>query len=317
MNEMQVLERFRTDVPDADPAVLARGRSALLATAPPRRHRYRITLPRLAIGSGAVGMAAAVTAVAVTLSLAGGGATATAATALLNTAATRAAAEPAATVHGGQYTFIETLSRSGGNGGTDRHEQDWWPVSGKGTSRMQVAFGDQPYEVWPTTGHSKLCDTGPCLTSPPLFGRPSYDYLASLPTDTGALKKIVYQQADDMVKLLDPDHRFGPYTRDSEAFNAICITLTYTVAPPKVRAALLKVAAQIPGTTLVQDVVDAAGRHGVGVKGTFGGKTPAVLIFDRKTYQVLGNNVDAGGAGGIEDAAVVRTGIVDHIGQLP
>ncbi|MFL6074074.1 MAG: CU044_5270 family protein [Mycobacteriales bacterium] len=302
MNEMQVLDRFRADVPAADPAVLARGRSALLATAPPRRHRFRITLPRLAIGGG---LTAAVTATAVTLSLAGGGGTATAATVLAKASA-RAAAEPAA-AHPGQYAFIETLRKTLPGTESAGHERAWWPVDGKGHFELQSASGNGRYQVEPTRVVLP-CPTAYCY-QPPLLEAPTYDYLSGLPTDQASLKKIVYAAAKT--------GPFGASAVDTQAFMLICQALTRSAAPPKVRAALLKVAAQIPGTLLERDATDAAGRHGVGVRIVLNGGDEVVLIFDRTTYRVLGENMNMRARGVVEAEAVVRTGIVDRIGELP
>jgi hypothetical protein len=295
-------------VPAAEPAVLARGRSALLATAPPRRHRFRITLPRLAIGSG--GLIAAATATAVGLSLAAAGGTATAAT-VLTRAAAHAGAEPAMAVHPGQYTFTEYVSHNPGN--PVQREQDWRPVDGNGAGRIQFSFGTEPWQILQVAG-PPCADSAPvhCIASPAIAGWPTYDYLASLPTDPVKLKKIVYTQAAEALKTFPGS---PGYNLDTQAFYLISGALMHSVAPPKVRAALLEVAARIPGTTVVNDVVDAAGRHGVGVRG--GGDTvnQTTLVFDKDTYQVLGENLHS--ERGDEAVALVRSGIVDRIGDLP
>jgi hypothetical protein len=60
--------------------------------------------------------------------------------------------------------------------------------------------------------------------------------------------------------------------------------------PPLTRSALFSAAARIPGLTVERDAVDAVGRHGVAVaRESYGLRLE--LIFDRATYAFLGEHV--------------------------
>jgi hypothetical protein len=87
---------------------------------------------------------------------------------------------------------------------------------------------------------------------------------------------------------------------------------------PRSLAALYGAMAKMPGTQVVPDAVDGAGRHGVGVGWTYGGGR-VILVFDRGSYAFLGTAYtpprDFGGA--TTYSAVLRQAIVTRAGQLP
>ena len=61
------------------------------------------------------------------------------------------------------------------------------------------------------------------------------------------------------------------------------------LVPPKLAAALFRVAATIPGATVVPHAADAAGRPGIAVaRNVSEDKADAELIFNQHTYQFLG-----------------------------
>jgi hypothetical protein len=74
---------------------------------------------------------------------------------------------------------------------------------------------------------------------------------------------------------------------------------------PAQRAALFQAAARIPGITVVDDAVDAAGRTGTGVTWTFG-KYSAMWVFDPKTYAYLGSDLDT-----------TEQAVVNEVGDRP
>ncbi|MBO0871465.1 MAG: CU044_5270 family protein, partial [Micromonosporaceae bacterium] len=109
---------------------------------------------------------------------------------------------------------------------------------------------------------------------------------------------------------------------------------------PSQRGALFEAASRLPGSVVVPDVVDAAGRHGIAVAQSLLGYTeqprpgtspppPAPvaqnqLIFDPTSYAYLGSRtvsttvVDGKPAGTVtEQNAVLQTAIVDRAGQRP
>jgi hypothetical protein len=117
---------------------------------------------------------------------------------------------------------------------------------------------------------------------PPLCRREpaigSYDYLTALPAGPRALRAWLYTHPDG--DLGGPDER---------AWTTIGDLLREMLMPPKLAAALFRVAATIPGATVVPDATDAAGRQGVAVaRYEPNVKENAELIFDPRTYQYIG-----------------------------
>jgi hypothetical protein len=112
---------------------------------------------------------------------------------------------------------------------------------------------------------------------------------------------------------------------DSETFVIAGDLLRDTPIPADLRAALLRAAALIPGIKLVQHERDVAGRPGIGVAFDYGSERSA-LIFDRATYQLLGENqrvlertsyADAKPGALIGGSADLESTIVDSINERP
>lgn len=147
---------------------------------------------------------------------------------------------------------------------------------------------------------------------------PSYDYLAKLTTDPDALLTKIYKETEG--------HGNTP---DQEAFTTIGDLLGESYPPAELYSALFKAAAKIPGVVVVDDAVDAAGRHGVAVARldeTSGQREE--WIFDKKTHVFLGertvqvNRVDGEGAlitpgTVVFTSAIMNRAIVDGIKQTP
>ncbi|MFC4069985.1 CU044_5270 family protein [Actinoplanes subglobosus] len=74
---------------------------------------------------------------------------------------------------------------------------------------------------------------------------------------------------------------------------------------PAQRAALYQAAARVPGISVVDDAVDAAGRTGTGVTWRFG-KDSGMWVFDPKTFAYLGSAFDT-----------TEQAIVDEVGDRP
>jgi len=129
------------------------------------------------------------------------------------------------------------------------------------------------------------------------------------------LLKMIYKQTEGQGT--------GP---DQEAFTTIGDMLRETIAPPALSAALYRAAAKIPGVVQIDDSVDAAGRHGVGVahEDPVNGVRDE-WIFDRTTLGFLGERTvatrdqDGGVKAGavIGRSAVLTRAIVDRVKQLP
>ncbi len=136
-------------------------------------------------------------------------------------------------------------------------------------------------------------------------------YLGNLPTNADAMYRYLY------------DHLNGGNPRDVQAFITVGDLIRENYVGPQAMAAMFEAAARIPGVTVVRDVVDAAGRHGVAVAQVWQ-NTRSELIFDAKTYKYLGERTvavkDADGFHSGEvtgGAARLRIAIVDQSGEVP
>ncbi|MFD9083007.1 CU044_5270 family protein [Streptomyces erythrochromogenes] len=155
-------------------------------------------------------------------------------------------------------------------------------------------------------------------TPTPYLNAPSYDYLAGLPTDPDVLLKKIYEETRGM--------GHGP---DQEAFTTIGDLLRSSYPPAELTVALYKAAAKIPGVVVVDDAVDAAGRHGLAVArlDEQSGQREE-WIFDRQTLTYLGERTvqvrgEAGEGGLIKPGTVVFTTavmtrtVVDRMKEIP
>ncbi|WP_369247550.1 CU044_5270 family protein [Streptomyces sp. R41] len=107
---------------------------------------------------------------------------------------------------------------------------------------------------------------------------PSYDYLAKLTTDPDALLAKIYKETKGQGN-----------SPDQEAFTTIGDLLGQSYPPAELYSTLFKAAAKIPGVVVVEDAVDAVGRHGVAVARldeTSGEREE--WIFDKRTHVFLG-----------------------------
>lgn len=140
----------------------------------------------------------------------------------------------------------------------------------------------------------------------------TYAQVAALPTDPDVLLKGIYAATKGAAP-----------SRDGAAFNWIGDTVGEAIVPPKVEAAIWLTAAKIPGVEVVDDAVDAAGRHGVAIAyESLGERTE--YIFDKSTHTYLGErsylvkDTSAGKAGQLTGiSAVFDRGVVDKTGQVP
>lgn len=190
--------------------------------------------------------------------------------------------------------------------GPPHERQVWASVDGS-----KEGWLIEPENIGGAAGISLDTNTDPSLAVP------TYQYLTTVPTDPDRLLALLHQQVrhDDagMIEKKDPG-----YDLDQETFRMIGDLTHENLVPPRLAAALYRVAATIPGVTLVPDATDAAGRHGIAVSRTGPDGDRLEWIFDRKTYAYLGereDNVKVGKPLGM--SAVIRRGVVDHVKQLP
>jgi hypothetical protein len=150
--------------------------------------------------------------------------------------------------------------------------------------------------------------------SPPSLNNPTFRYLTTLPTDPDLLLVKIYRETLGQGQ-----------SPQMEAFATIGDLISESVVPPALAVALYQAAGRIPGVTVVDDSVDALGRHGVAVSRTDGG-VQREWIFDRNTLQLLGEReVWADGTTPAQrgsvllpgSTAIVTRAVVDHAGEVP
>ncbi|MFB7358572.1 CU044_5270 family protein [Streptomyces gardneri] len=307
----QLLREFRQD---AAPA------------AKPRFGVRRLTLVAVPLAAGALAVTLATNGasgptpgaepnVAVAPGSAGKAPAATPATVLLDRIATVAAAKPARTVRDDQYIHVSSTVAWSSQSDADPvmrldtpHSREvWLSVDGSKPGLLRERGEEIPL-AGALDKDGRPVD--PVGNPHPTLNSPTYRYLESLPTDPDALLKKIY----DETKGQGP----GP---DQEAFVTIGDLLREQLAPPKVSAALYKAAARIPGVTVVDDAVDAAGRHGVAVARVHAGERTE-WIFDRKSLEFLGErgvmveDKHWGKSGQVTaTTAVLSRGVTDKTGE--
>jgi len=111
-------------------------------------------------------------------------------------------------------------------------------------------------------------------------GSLSYENVDALPTDAGALRRVIDARA-----------AAGGGATDYERFTIVGDLLRGTVGTPRLREALYRVAAGLGGVELVGSMTDRAGRTGTAVAMTNDQSSRdlerRVLIFDPQTSSLL------------------------------
>ncbi|MFD9444817.1 CU044_5270 family protein [Streptomyces sp. NPDC060006] len=307
-------------------------------TATSRTRRLRLPRPAFALPALAAAVAAAVVAGVVMND--GGGvedtgvATGPALTTDFGTATTKgapqlldrislAAAEGGhPTVKPGQYIYVESKTA----GSFLKTVDDKTTLVGEELHRRQVWNSPDGTKGWLIDPAVNDSPEGETLSLPDEQGNtpeqslnhPSYDYLAKLTTDPDKLLSTIYKETEGQGN-----------SPDQQAFATIGDLLGESYPPAELYSALFRTAAKIPGVGVVEDAVDAAGRHGVAVARldeTSGQREE--WIFDRKTHVFLGarivqvkknTGVDALMKPGtvVHTSAVLNRAVVDGIKQTP
>ncbi|MFD7550693.1 CU044_5270 family protein [Streptomyces sp. NPDC059816] len=232
---------------------------------------------------------------------------------LLEKAALAEHAKPAPLYAKGSYFYTRTVGHSTAlseneDGGMDRSRTDedmeqWTSVDGSEPT-LQRADGEDTLI--------------PEASRKGSLNAPTYEFLAGLPTDPGALLDQIHE---DAVANHGPgsDSTTGP---DQQAFVTIGDLLRATAAPPGLTIALYRAAARIPGVITVPHAVDAAGRSGVAVARVHDGERTE-WIFEKSTLRLLGERtvlLEDGSWGEAGDAvtsvAVVERGLVRRAGLV-
>ncbi|MFC8230815.1 CU044_5270 family protein [Streptomyces sp. NPDC057287] len=302
------------------------------ATARPRLLRPAVLLPAAGLALGGV----LLTTLAVTgqdsapaPSAAGTGSAATAprgAAVLLDRIASVASKSGEQKPNGDQFVYVRTLTAE--NEGmfdgpvklTEPREREVWMTQESGPVTDEGLIHQDGSYIPITVG---VPDGEKPVGYPAGLSRPTYTWLASLPTDPDALlRRLATEITTDQDARDTPAEDRDP---DRDAFDTIGELLRETVMPPRTASALYRAAARIPGVTEDPDAVDAAGRHGIGVArdDTRAGWRTA-WIFDPTTLEYLGErsylirDTSMGRKGTlINRSAVLERAVVDALRERP
>lgn len=226
------------------------------------------------------------------------------------------------TVKPGQYiyiesktadTFVKTVDDKSTLASHELHRRQVWrsPDGTKGWL-IDPAVNDSP------EGETLSLPDEQGNTPKAFLNGPSYDYLTRLTTDPDELLAKIYKETKG--------HGNSP---DQEAFTTIGDLLGESYPPAALNSALFEAAAKIPGVVVVQDAVDAVGRHGVAVARldeTSGAREE--WIFDKATHVYLGERTVQVRKNSGDDAlikpgtviftrAVLTRAVVDGVKQTP
>ena len=283
-----------------------------------RRRRAAIITPALAV-------AAALTAGLLT-GLPGPGRSYSPAAYVLERAARAAAQSRQPVPRPGQYILVTSAGLSMTDGGgknnwlTVERRRIWWPAGDRKPGVLWYDAVRNERFPWsapaPATrglGASWLpVPPQGCPGAPP--ARFTYRFLTTLPTNPARLRAWIYA------------HKNGGQSADDQAWTDINDLLESTLTPPKLTAALFRVAATIPGATVVRHATDMAGRPGIAVARFIQGSTEdSELLFGARTYRLLGGRTrltvpekGVGPAGTVIGAwALLNKTVVSHLPRHP
>lgn len=253
----------------------------------------------------------------------------TTAAALLARIANVAAGQPSPTVRDSEFMYIrsavayteDTIVNGRETSTMEKlHErQIWLPVANMCVAGLLIEDGSRtPLSPFPVVNgkvdrsvaggapQSNLPQPDFTCPSEGHLGDATYRLLQSLPTSPTAL--LNYLKAGKKWTNDNPATEIGDLIREA-------------IIPPAVAAALYRVAALLPGATLVPDATNAVGKHGIGIVWT---STDAQheyqteWIFNKTTLRYIGErdyNVKTGVVNG--ESAILKRAFVDKAGQLP
>jgi hypothetical protein len=241
---------------------------------------------------------------------------------------------PADAAHNGQWVYVKTQGRYSAQSGPaplvpKRSGHGPVPAMSPGPAGPPEAAGPlgalQQREVWmPVDPKSAV---RPLIRDEhgdsEIFGAPggaisqaeqgSYRAILSLPTDP-----------DTLLKLITAERRADKGNPPAKMLNQLVFTaindiLGESIVPPKIAAALYRAAAKISGMTVIPDIADASGRHGVGIALVDDRSVRETMIFDKKTYAYLGFTSALSKNTGqvLSVTAVQARAIVDQRGHAP
>lgn len=235
--------------------------------------------------------------------------TARGATVLLDRIAAVALATHIGPVREDQYVYLRSKATTTAHikpvkTGPLKEREDWLPQNTRPTGALGVYRENG--EFVPVHGAN---------LDPAGVRRPTYGWLASLPTDPDALYQRIRKETT----------RIKGQDFDQTVFDSFGALLGSGVMPSKTQAALYKAAARIPGVVEMPDGADAVGRHGVAIAREdrqLGQRTE--WVFDKVTLSFLGQRKyltktsEWGEEGALVWAdAILERAVVDRPRQLP
>ena len=334
-DDLARLRPAERDLPAARKQILKEHLMTELRQADPSRGRTRPgpSLRRKGAVAGAVLVAAAV---AVTTAVVGTHTSAPAPNAkpeahavtaaqLLARIATAAARQPAPVVRDSDFMYIRsevaytdyTVSSTGQMTGTREkpHErQIWLPVANICATGLLIEHGERtPLSSFPVVNgkadrHPAGNEPRPNFTCPSQghLGDATYRLMQSMPTQPRAL--LAYLKAGKKWTNDDPAVEIGDLIREA-------------IVPPALAAALYRLAATLPGATIVPHATNAAGRAGIGILWTSTTAKQAYRnewIFDRTTLQFIGERSYDPATGTVTgESAILQQAFTAKAGQRP
>jgi len=244
---------------------------------------------------------------------------------LLAKVASAAARQPAPVVRDSDFTYIRSMDAYteytvGSNGHMTStmeklHErQIWLPVADICTTGLLIENGERtPISPFPVTSDGKV-DRHPkgnlqfnfTCPSEGHLGDTTYRLLQSVPTQPDAL--LAYLKAGKKWTNDDPPTEIGDLIRE-------------TIMPPALAAAVYRLAATLPGATLVPHATNAAGREGIGIMWTSKSAKQVYKnewIFDQATLRFIGEKTFDPKTGKLTgESAILQQAFTAKAGQLP
>ncbi|MFF2329907.1 MULTISPECIES: CU044_5270 family protein [unclassified Streptomyces] len=224
------------------------------------------------------------------------------------------AADTATPVGDSQFVYVRTTGRSADQTsgkavtGALKGREVWFSQAPGPVKRIGLIREDG--DTVPI--NAELGDSG---GTPAGIDRPTYRWLAALPTDPEALLTYLYARTPAT----------DGQERDQALFDRIGSLIAEQIMPPETAAALYRAAARIPGVAEAPDATDATGRHGLGiVRDDTRYHVRSEWVFDTDDLSFLGSrsyltaDTPVGGTGTLlSSTAVMERAVVDEAGRRP
>jgi hypothetical protein len=239
---------------------------------------------------------------------------------LLAKIADAAASQPAPVVKDSDFAYIRSMDAY--SVGTDDNQpatmeplherQIWLPVANICVTGLLIENGERtPISPFPVSSDGKVVkNSGLPLNftcpSEGHLGNASYRLLQSIPTEPQAL--LAYLEAGKKWTNDDPPTEIGDLIRES-------------IMPPALASALYRLAATLPGATLIPHATTGTGQPGIGIMWTSKSAKQVYQnewIFDPKTLQFIGEKTFDPTTGKLNgESTIMQRAFVAKAGQVP